>query len=595
MTNKPIPKVYYREVDRAYETAARQAGYDPWVAKIAASRPMAARQSVEPLLSPKLKYLDNPSGLPDLAVAVNRMLLALAREEVIGIETDHDCDGQTSHAVIYLALTEGFGHPPERIQSYIGHRLKEGYGLSEKVVMRILAAEPRPSLIVTADNGSSDEARIAMLKAEGIDVIVTDHHEIPEEGIPTSALAVVNPIRSDSTYPDRAIAGCLVAWLLMMAVRRALQEKTGKTLPSLAHLLDFVAVGTIADCVSMAKSGNNRAVVSFGMKLIEKAERPCWQALRPVLSFPLSSEDLGFKIGPLLNSDGRLSCAFGSVSFLLAKNREEAERWVVHLQEQNQARKAIQEQMTQWVLEEAKRQYQAGNLGLCIFLPEGHPGVHGICASRVKEAFGRPVIIFSPKQGEEGVLTGSGRSIDQLHLRQTLQAIVDQSPDIIIRFGGHQGAAGLSIHAVRLTEFQALFESEVKHRLTPTDVGPIIWVDGALSPVERHADYLRKIVSQLEPFGREFEPPIFEIFGEVVSIAALGEKAIHARLGLRVEGRSWEGVWFQARENAKVPWSVAVGDWVRVLYSPKFQTYRGEERLSYQVVFVIECDVSQER
>lgn len=586
MDPKPRPRICYRTIDETRLQAALTAGFDPWVAKIMASRPSALGMSIEDILLPKLKTLDNPEKLPDIARASERLIRAFENNEVIGVETDHDCDGQTSHAVIYSALTEFLGHPEARVKSYIGHRLKEGYGLSEKVVERILMDEPRPTLVITADNGSSDEPRIARLKEHGIDVIVTDHHEIPQEGIPQSAYAVINPIRSDSNYPDRAIAGCMVAWLFMAYVRQQWALRQEIEISSLASLLDFVAVGTIADCVSMAKSRNNRAVVNYGMKLIERAMRPCWQALKPFLSDPLSSEDLGFKIGPLLNSDGRLACAFGSVSFLLAKDLDEAERWTEHLQLQNQERKAIQDKMSQDAIIQAKKQYQEGRSGLCLFLENGHPGVHGICASRVKEAFGRPVVIFSPKNEDPDRLTGSARSIDGLHLRQVLQTIHDMAPDVIERFGGHQGAAGLSLYRHNLEVFSTLFEAAVSQKVDPNALGPVIYVDGALPISELNYPYIKKLVSQLEPFGREFEPPLFEVFGKVISLTPVGKQGIHARLGLVVEELWLETIWFSARENKDDPWPVMVGEQVRAIYSPKLQIFRGESKVSCQVVDV---------
>lgn len=586
MTNKPAPEICYRTVDNARYEAACEAGYDPLVASIMASRAIPAHLPIETILSPKLKFLDHPETLPDVAHACERLLRAIENDETIGIETDHDCDGQTSHAVIYCALTECLGVSPSKIKSYIGHRLKEGYGLSEKVVERILADEPRPSLIITADNGSSDEARIAVLKAEGVEVIVTDHHEIPSDGIPKSAYAVVNPIREDSAYPDRAIAGCMVAWLMMAALRQKATAKWGRDLPSLAKLLDFVAVGTIADCVSMAKSQNNRAVVTFGMKLIEQAERPCWQVLKPLLSVPLSSEDLGFKIGPLLNSDGRLACAFGSVSFLLAPTYEEAARWVAHLQEQNQSRKTIQDLMLQNATAQAKQKYQQGYRSLCIFLEDGHPGVHGICASRIKDAFGRPVIIFSPKMGEANILTGSGRSIEGLHLRQVLQAMADREP-IIERFGGHKGAAGVSILRENLSRFIELFENVVSEMIEPSLLGPKVWVDGDLPLSSLRYDNIKKLFGQLEPFGREFEPPLFLLMGRVLSMQSVGEKEIHLRLRLVATEGEMEAIWFNARESRELPWPVSIGDEVQAIYSPKLQTFRGETKVSCQIVHAL--------
>jgi len=582
-TKLPPPKIKQRAIDEKRQASALEAGLDPVLAKIIAARPFLEEAPPHELLSPKLKTLDAPNKLADMDKAVSRLIHALDNNEVIGIETDHDCDGQTSHAVLYCALTEFLGHPIDRVRSYIGHRLKEGYGLSEAVAKRILKDEPRPSLIITADNGSSDEAQISLLKKEGIDVIVTDHHEIPVEGIPASAYAVINPTRDDSDYPDHCIAGCMVAWLFMAATRQQLVNQRGKEIPSLGACLDFVAVGTIADCVSIARSRNNRAVVSYGMKLIQQGVRPCWRAILPLVSTPLSSEDLGFKIGPLLNSDGRLSCAFGSVSFLLAPDDVEAKRWVEYLQEQNTERKSIQDRITRLALSQASIQCHEGNIGLCIFLEEGHAGVHGISASRVKDAFGRPTIIFCPKAEDPELLTGSARSIDGVHLRNILQAVSDFDPQLIERFGGHAGAAGLAIQRKNLAKFQQVFETMLQAEVTRDMVGPVIWTDGELSMERLSLPFVEKLVCELEPFGREFEPPLFEAYGKILSLTPIGQTKTHARVGIAVEEIWFEAVWFNCRQPED-PMPVAVEDQIKFVFSPKLQTFRGERKLNNQIV-----------
>jgi single-stranded-DNA-specific exonuclease len=315
----PLPKIKPRSLDKKIEQLGLSKGLHPLLARVVAARPLPSGFGVHDVLHPKLECLDHPLTMQDMTKAAHRVAKAIYNKECIGLETDHDCDGQTSHAVLYHNLVYHFKHPKELLKSYIGHRLKEGYGLSASVANRILEDSPRPSLLITADNGSSDEARIKQLAAVGMDVIVTDHHQIPEDDYPNSAYAFLNPTRDDCNYNDKYIAGCMVAWLLMAAVRLQLIEDKYLNInaPKLVDSLDFVAVGTIADCVSIARSKNNRAVVNYGMKLISQGVKPCWQVLLPLLSNPISSQDLGFKIGPLLNSDGRLSSALGSVSFLL--------------------------------------------------------------------------------------------------------------------------------------------------------------------------------------------------------------------------------------------------------------------------------------
>lgn len=581
MTTKgPKPTIKQRQINQQRNEDAIRSGLHPVLSSIIAARPFDPSFTPNDLLFASLKDLDAPDTLVDLDKAVDRIVEAMKKGEVIGIETDHDCDGQTSHAVIFEALVLYFGYPKEKVRSYIGHRLKEGYGLSAALTERIIQDDVKPTLIITADNGSSDEVSIARLKEHGIDVIVTDHHEIPAEGIPLSAVAVLNPTREDCQYPDRCIAGCMVAWLLMAALRKALIEKGVKqTLPKLGGLLDFVAVGTIADCVSIAKSKNNRIVVTSGMQLIAQNKRPCWQAIMPQLSTPLRSEDLGFKIGPLLNSDGRLSCAFGSVSFLLSGSLSEAKQWVTHLQEMNVTRKSIQQRITQLATERAQEQYLKGNKSLCIALEDGHAGVHGISASRIKDLFGRPTIIFCPKEEDPDVLTGSARSIEGLHLKHALQEVYDKYPEIFKKFGGHEGAAGLTILRSGFETFANEFEAVVQKHTSNLKLGPVIWTDGALDHNFLNYDFIEQLIFKLEPFGREFEPPQFEAVVDIVTIKFMGEKKNHARLGMNLDDLWLTGVWFFCREDEHDEMSVEAGDKAKIVYEPKVEVFRGDKRL----------------
>lgn len=582
----PKPKIIKREIHTGRLEKALNQGLDPVVAAILAGRPFHPEYSPLEVLQADVKELDSPYGLADLGKAVDRIVLAIQNNEVIGIETDHDCDGQTSHAVLYEAFVHYFGYPKAQIRSYIGHRLKEGYGLSAALTDRILQDEIRPSLIITADNGSSDEKSIGLLKTQGIDVIVTDHHEIPNEGIPKSAVAVLNPTREDCGYPDRSIAGCMVAWLLMAAVRQALIERhLPVSIPKLGGLLDFVAVGTIADCVSIAKSKNNRIVVTNGMQRIEKFQRPCWQALSQILSKPLRSEDLGFKIGPLLNSDGRLACAFGSVSFLLSESVSEARQWVAHLQQQNVSRKSIQERITKLGIAQASQQYLQGKSSISIVLEEGHAGVHGISASRIKDMFGRPTVIFCPKQESPELLTGSARSISGLHLKNALQEVKQHCPEIIEKFGGHEGAAGLTIIRSGFEVFSAAFEAVVQARLTAEAIGPVIYTDGRLDDAHLNIDFIHGLLSQLEPFGREFESPQFEAEVEIMTIQWMGERKNHARLGMHLDDLWLNGVWFFCREDEQDAAPIAVGDRAQIVYEPKIETFRDERRLTCMIQY----------
>ncbi len=627
MNNKSLKR---RPIDQQIYSQLIAQGFSPILARIIAGRPMP-KKGVEACLSPKLSDLDSPGLMKDMEKAAEKLVdviqkikeeqfsrnqaekepeiiksevikSEMIRSEIIGIETDHDCDGQTSHAVIYTALTEIFGVDPAYIRSYIGHRMNEGYGLSQAVMKRILADHPKPTLLITADNGSSDEAQIKILKEAGIEVIVTDHHYLPEDGPPKSAYAVLNPTQTDCDFPDALIAGCMVAWLLMARVRALLIERDllPESAPSLKSLLDFVAVGTVADCVSMARSVNNRAVVKYGLKLINQRKRPCWQALDILNSAHSSAsrkvfkaEDLGFLIGPLLNSDGRLSDAFGSVSFLLSKNLAEAEPWIQQLSKQNQIRKSIQKDITEEALKRGQDQVQKGRVSLVISLEKGHAGVHGISASRIKDQFGRPTILFSVKEHEPEYLSGSARSIDGVHLRNALARVKALSPDSMVKFGGHAGAAGLMIHREKLEIFSELFERAILEQVSMEAVGPLIFTDGELAEEYFDLAFVDELAS-LDPYGREFDAPLFEGDFLIQSLKWMGADQSHLSFNLKLaqtllnqgnqnqvnQNQGFRGVWFSADPWAK---SLKAGDKIQAVFALADSEFRSTRELNLMI------------
>ena len=583
----PTIKVKQRKIDEELEQAGINFGLHPLVVRIIASRNVPL-DKFEEIISPRLSFLDSPDKLTDIDIAAARVAKAIINKECIGLETDHDCDGQTSHAVFYDCLINYFNFPKEKLRSYIGHRLTEGYGLSESVAKRILNDDIVPNLVITADNGSTDEPRISLLKENGIDVIVTDHHEIPLDGIPKSAYAVLNPTRKDCDYPDPYIAGCMVAWLLMAKTRQVLIKEgyLASDAKSIKEVLDFVAVGTVADCVSIAKSVNNRAVVRYGLHLISKGVRPCWQVILDLIDDDVvTSEDLGFKLGPLLNSDGRLACAFGSVSFLLSEDISQATKWLEHLQEKNKERKAIQASITDKSMIEASKQLLVGKLSLCIYLPEGHSGVHGIVASRVREAFGMPVIIFSPKQGVEGVLTGSARSTDELHLKDALEDVSVNNPNLLLGFGGHSGAAGASILLKDFDRFSLAFEDAVAKQINKSLLGPVVYTDGVINSSSINLNFIEELDKVLQPYGREFEAPVFEVEAKVLNIIAIGDKT-HAALELSVDDCYHKAIWFRARNSESEEFPVKEGVRANFVVSLKKDVWRQEKRLKLQVLCV---------
>lgn len=578
----PIPKIKTRLIDQKIRNAALSSGLHPTIANILAGRPVPI-EHISNIVSPKISLLEHPETMQDMTKAAKRLAKAVINKECIGIETDHDCDGQTSHAVIYYNLIQHFKHPKHLIKSYIGNRLTEGYGLSDSVANRILQDTPRVSLLITADNGSSDEPRIFKLKANNIDVVITDHHQIPLTDLPNSAYAWINPTRSDCNY-DPYIAGCMVAWLLMVTTRIELIKLGYLTVstPKLYDTLDYVAVGTVADCVSFAKSHSNRAVVKFGLQLINARHKYCWQALNDILPNLITAEDLGFKIGPLLNSDGRLATAFGSVSFLLSENITQANKWLEHLRTQNVERRNIQKTITLDGLKQATKQVEANKSTICIFLPEGHVGVHGISASKIKDHFGRPTAFFAPKFGDQQLITGSLRGIENFHIRDALQYVATRDPQLLIAFGGHKGAGGVTLQANNYNKFVNYFEQAAKVQLGATKLEPIIWTDGILDSSLINLDFFNHL-KILEPFGREFESPIFHSIVKIEYIKFIGD-GTHARLALNINNIVFKAVWFNIRYNAQDPCKFSQNDEVICAFSLLENNFNNQKSCELQVI-----------
>lgn len=528
-----------------------------------------------------LRRLDAPSSLPDIENASARIAAAIVCGEQIGIVTDHDVDGVTSHAVIYTALTR-LGAKPSQISSYIGHRLKDGYGLSEPVKQRILSSSVVPSLVITADCGSSDEGRISGLKEASIDVVVTDHHEIPLDGIPASAFAVVSPARDDSQYPDKAIAGCMVSWLLMCATRKNMMDAgtLPQSFPHITDLLDYVALGTVADCVTMATSKNNRAVVRFGLSRISTGARPCWRASRAFLGDKpsLSAIDLAFGIGPRINARGRLDEAMAGVHFLLSETDDKASEYVQLLEAENEARKEIERSLTEQAVEAAESMVSDGRVGLAVWLEEGHSGVHGIVASRVVERFGAPTVCLSPHPVDPSIITGSVRGVEGIHVREILDSVAKIIPaGDMPKYGGHSGAGGLTIRAEALGRFRTAFDVACKAVL-PQAPGPFLMCDGELSLGELDMDLLSEL-SRMEPFGKGFEEPVFEVKATVSNTRPVGQEKNH--LSLQFAG-GMRGIWF-FHDPDTCPIPIEAGGSYTFYAAPSVNHFRGSTSVQLMI------------
>lgn len=553
---------------------------------------LAAARGLEPAaVWPAQGELPSPGLLPDIIPAVERIVRAVRDSEIVVGAFDHDADGVSSGAVLWHALTE-MGVPRERLHLVTSHKLLEGYGLSDKVVDRILALSPRPSLCITADQGSADAPRIARLAAEGIATIVTDHHGMPAEGPPAAAVAVVNPCREDSDFPDRAIAGVGVMWLVMSAVRAALvrAQLLPSDAPMLRHLLDLVAVGTVADAVSLG-SPVNRWIVQRGLPLIEQATRPCWRVAPQVAEATakggMTARDIAFGLGPLLNAQGRMSDAREGILFLTAQDEREAGALLAQLQANNEARKVLERGLVAVAAELADAEVVGGAAGLTLMLVDGSPSVQGIVASRIVDRHHRPTICLSPSPTEPGIVSGSVRSVPGFDVRQALARIDAEAPGLLLGFGGHAAAAGLRLEAKRWTELSSRFAAVVAE--SSLDTRPAIEVDGRLT--ERPDWDLVEQLLSLEPFGRGFPAPVFEASVDVVRVEIYKEAHVCLTLRWPNDNAPMRAMWFNAASRWRAMSPTSTGDAAcnlraHLVFEISPSAFRGERRLELTVADV---------
>jgi single-stranded-DNA-specific exonuclease len=586
---RPV-RIVDRPVSSAVRTAAIAAGYSPLQTRVIAGR-LGDEHAVNlaALLQPRLGGLTSPDRLPDIDKAADAVARAIVDGTPLITISDFDCDGASGHSVLRIALRDYFGVPESQIHSFIGHRLREGYGVTESLSDRIIAHGLSPALAITVDHGSTDHDRIAKLRSNGILTVVTDHHGVPDSGPPPEALACVNPVRTDSEFPDPYIAGVHVAWLLCCAVRQRLVDvgHLPGSAPKLGSLLDLVALGTMADCVDLARSPNNRMVLSRGLELMNApGARPAWRALYAATrcSGPITASTIGFHFGPVINAGGRLDCALGSVDLLMSQDEAEALHMATALVEHNAQRKIVQAQMLRRAMPMAERRVAQGDAAITLLDIEGHPGVHGICAARLVEAFGCPVAYFSPKADSE-LASASLRTVPGFHVRNALKEIAALHPDDFIAWGGHAGAGGVTLKREAIERFANCFSAIAARELSTREKGPEILTDGELMCVPSLEVFAE--ISALEPFGRQWESPVFRGNGQIRKLQAMGDGS-HLRLDIELDGCLYEAVWFGAVRDGVCP--VEVGQYVRMAYELDANSYRNRTRLQLRIRHALPVD-----
>lgn len=570
-------------------SAALQGSVPPLLARIYSARKITDLAELE-LSAGRLLPPGDLLGLPQ---AVELLYQILEQQGRILVVSDFDVDGATSCAVVIRALSQmGF----QNLDYIVPDRFTYGYGLSPEIVE--LAIERQPDLIITVDNGISSNAGVACARAAGIKVLITDHHLPPDE-LP-AADAIVNPNQAGCGFASKALAGVGVAFYLMLAMRARLREsgwfeQQSMVEPRLADLLDLVALGTVADVVAL--DHNNRILVHEGLRRI-RAGHACAGILALLeLSgrnrLTLQASDLGFAVAPKLNAAGRLEDMSLGIACLLTDDPDSARRIARQLDVINTERKRIEADMRDQALQAMNDLQQKmvtdGSLlpaALCLYNPDWHQGVAGILASRVKEQFHRPVIIFA-NAGDDAdgrrELKGSARSIPGLHIRDLLDCVASRHPGLVSKFGGHAMAAGLSLPESNLSRFIDAFQQAAAGQLDNDILQQKVLSDGELD-VEAFTLQTAELLRQAGPWGQGFPAPLFD--GEFTLIDQRLVGGSHLKMVVTPdEGQTLlDAIAFNIDPAV---WPDPTRRQVRLVYRLDVNEFRGQQQLQLLVEYLL--------
>ena len=558
----------------------QQSGLHPLLARLFAARGVDSPED----LSLDLKRLLSPTELKNCISTAALLADIFEKNEPILVVADYDCDGATACAVALRGLRM-LGGPDIPVQFLVPNRFTMGYGLTSEVVELAAQQIPKPRYLITVDNGIASVAGVDRARELGMEVIVTDHH-LPGDTLP-KASALVNPNQPGCSFPSKALAGVGVIFYLLVALRAELRKRgkfTSENQPKIENLLDLVALGTVADVAQLDR--NNRILVANGLKRIRAGiSQAGMQALFQVANRDprkANTFDLGFAVGPRLNAAGRLADMTLGIRLLLSDTQEEAYELAHELDRINRERRVIETGMQETALAHLQEDQIAGSIegrnSICLWHSEWHQGVVGIVASRLKERFNRPAIVFAPADGATGEeLRGSGRSITGFHLRDALDIVSKREPGLILKFGGHAMAAGLSIRQADFEKFDALFQAVSKELLNDELLERKHIHDGTLSA----ADFTPEIGDLLaeEIWGQGFPQPIFYGEFEVGQQSLMKEK--HLRLQLRpvgngaLDSKPLTGVWFNRTQTLPAK--------AKLAYRIATDRYQGQARVQLMI------------
>lgn len=548
-----------RPDDAEVRALASDFGVDPMVVGIAMQRGFRDRESLASFFHPRLKDLGDPFELPNMAAAIDRIEVAIDRRETLVLYGDYDVDGVSSLALL-KALLEAYGLQP---RTFLPQRLEEGYGLSRDGIERCLGGEMRPDLVIAADCGTNSRAEADLLRSQGIDLIIIDHHE-PSEGGVADCVAVVNPKLCDRWH-------YLCTGGLIFKVAHALLKRRPCPEFDLRQHLDLVALATVADIVPLVDE--NRIFVRRGLVEIDRTAKPGLAELKAVagVSSPVGSHDIGFKLGPRLNASGRLDTAEASLELLVTRDRNRARQLAAELDRSNRERQML-ELATR---EEAEAQIQTlraeeMEAGIVVGGRGWHTGVVGIVASRIVKQFHRPAIVIG--FDESGMGKGSGRSVPGLSLVDAIGAC----QDLLVGGGGHEMAAGLNIREEHFAAFRARFASHMAAVATNGELQPRLMIDHELSFADLELELLDSY-ELLRPFGNGNPQPVFMTRGVQVPVAPRVLKEKHLKFRLTQGGTARDAMYFSGAglDLPRAPWDIA--------YTIERNDFRGSASLTISI------------
>ena len=518
----------------------------PVLKRVYASRNIKSSKDLDYSLSSLIPF-EQLSGINDAVILLQEMLEQKKRMLIIA---DFDADGATSCALAIRGLT---AMGAKDVIYVVPNRFEHGYGLSPEIVD--VALDYDPDLIITVDNGISSICGVEYARKNGVKVLITDHH-LPAKELP-NADVIINPQLANDKFPSKNLAGVGVIFYILLALRAKLKqeywfENNNIDYPNLANFLDLVALGTIADLVPLDK--NNRTMVAHGLKLIKNNKsKPGIYALLNQAGRQLSkltSSDLSFAVAPRLNAAGRLTDMSLGIECLLTDDKDDAIKIAGKLNRLNIERRKIQDNMQEEALAELEKYLQdtSGEIpyGICIYDKDWHQGVVGILASKIKEKFNRPVIVFAKEN--EGVLKGSARSISGLHIKDVFDEIATLHPELILTFGGHAMAAGLTIKESQYSNFSNIFNKYANQYISSDRLEDEYLTDGELSD-EDFTVPLAQAIQDAGPWGQSFPEPTFAGQFKILDKRVVGENHLKLKLQSRDNSATLDAIAFNMTDT----------------------------------------------